>query len=146
QSRSLAELKAEFGTRAQTALQAAFQGLEVATRSAAPEAKDRAEASSSSLARPAIVSASAFDASERYKEWTIETLPELMELRHEGQLIIGFPALVDHGDAVGLQVFDDLDRAQAAHEAGVIRLLAIHFREPLRFFLNQTPARRSLRR
>ncbi|NDA23209.1 MAG: ATP-dependent RNA helicase HrpA, partial [Betaproteobacteria bacterium] len=139
QSRSLAELKAEFGTRAQTALQAAFQGLEVATRSAAPEAKDRAEASSSSLARPAIVSASAFDASERYKEWTIETLPELMELRHEGQLIIGFPALVDHGDAVGLQVFDDLDRAQAAHEAGVIRLLAIHFREPLRFFLKQMP-------
>ena len=38
-----------------------------------------------------------------------------------------------------MQVFDDLDVAHVAHEDGLMRLLTIHFREPLRFFLKQLP-------
>jgi ATP-dependent helicase HrpA len=33
-------------------------------------------------------------------------LPELMELERAGQTLVGYPALVDAGDGVTLQVFD----------------------------------------
>jgi hypothetical protein len=67
------------------------------------------------------------DASQRFQHWAFDSLPELMEIEHDGQQLIGFPALVDHGKAVGLQVFDDLDAAHVAHEDGLMRLLTIHF-------------------
>ncbi len=35
----------------------------------------------------------------RYTAWTFGELPELMEMRRGGQTLVGFPALIDHGDA-----------------------------------------------
>jgi len=144
-SRSLAELKSRFAVRGQSALQAAFQGLGLRDQSIPFKnraASDEAIAETQQTAPAPAGRGDAtlrFDASQRYQHWAFGSLPELMELKHDGQLLIGFPALVDHGDDVGLQVFDDLDAAQLAHEDGLMRLLAIHFREPLRFFLKQLP-------
>ncbi len=59
-------------------------------------------------------------------------LDEIMELRRGARTLVGYPALVDEGDAVSLQVFDAPERAREAHRAGVKRLLAIAFRERLR--------------
>jgi len=139
-SRSLAELKSRFGPRAQTALQAAFQELGLKD---APN-KTKCTAVSPAETEPYGVQKGQdelrpYDGEQRYKTWAIDVLPELMEISRDGQRLIGFPAWVDHSDAVGLQVFDDLDMALSAHEAGVMRLLALHFREPLRFFLKQLP-------
>jgi ATP-dependent helicase HrpA len=69
---------------------------------------------------------------ERYTGWTMGDLPELMELERGGQTLIGYPALVDAGDAVTLQVFDSPEKAREAHRAGVLRLLAIAFRDRIR--------------
>jgi ATP-dependent helicase HrpA len=52
--------------------------------------------------------ASSSDA-ERHTGWTLGDLPEVLELERDGQTLIGYPALVDAGDAVTLQVFDAPD-------------------------------------
>ena len=72
------------------------------------------------------------DEGERYTGWTMGDLPELMEINRGGQTLVGYPALVDAGDAVTLQVFDSPEKARELHRAGVQRLLAIAFRERIR--------------
>jgi len=150
-SRSLVDLKRRFGPRAQTALQAAFQGLGVVdlhTNAKAEQSTGIDPMDQNRGHRSAVDQGHGDikldDLEQRYKKWEIEELPEMMELNQKGQKLIGFPAWVDYGDAVGLKVFDDLDMASATHEAGVMRLLLIHFREPLRFFLKQMPDAQSI--
>ncbi|MGQ0512434.1 MAG: ATP-dependent RNA helicase HrpA [Betaproteobacteria bacterium] len=72
------------------------------------------------------------DDSERHTGWTMGELQELMEIRRGGQVLVGYPALVDAGDAVTLQVLDSPERAREAHRGGVLRLLRIAFRERVR--------------
>jgi len=74
----------------------------------------------------------AVDDSERHTGWTMGELPELMELKRGGQVLVGYPALADAGDAVTLQVLDSPERARETHRGGVLRLLRIAFRERVR--------------
>ena len=69
---------------------------------------------------------------ETFTGWTMGDLPELMEIQRGGQTLVGYPALVDDTDAVTLQVFDSPEKARELHRAGVLRLLAIAFRERIR--------------
>ena len=69
---------------------------------------------------------------ENYTGWTMGDLPELMEIERGGQTLMGYPALVDAGDAVTLQVFESPEKARELHRAGVLRLLAIAFRDRVR--------------
>jgi ATP-dependent helicase HrpA len=72
------------------------------------------------------------DEGERYTGWTMGDLAEMMEIERGGQTLVGYPALVDAGDAVTLQVFDAPERAAELHRAGVRRLLAIAFKDRVR--------------
>ena len=74
----------------------------------------------------------AIDEGERYTGWTMGDLPELMEISRGGHTLMGYPALVDAHDAVTLQVFDSPEKARELHRAGVLRLLAIAFRDRIR--------------
>ena len=69
---------------------------------------------------------------ETHGGWTMGDLPELMEIERDGRTLLGYPALVDAGDGVTLQVFDSPERAREQHRAGVLRLLAIAFRDRIR--------------
>jgi ATP-dependent helicase HrpA len=69
---------------------------------------------------------------ERYTGWTMGELPELMEIDRGSQTLVGYPALVDEGDGVTLQVFESPEKARELHRAGVLRLLAIAFRDRIR--------------
>ncbi|MBK8063803.1 MAG: ATP-dependent RNA helicase HrpA [Betaproteobacteria bacterium] len=69
---------------------------------------------------------------EKYTGWTFGDLDEVMELKRGGHTLVGYPGLVDAGDAVTLQVFDSPEKAREAHRAGVRRLLAIVFKERLK--------------
>jgi ATP-dependent helicase HrpA len=84
---------------------------------------------------------------EKYTGWTMGDLPELMELERGGHTLVGYPALVDSGEggdaAVTLQVFDSPEKARELHRAGVLRLLAIAFRDRIRD-LERTLARDAL--
>jgi ATP-dependent helicase HrpA len=69
---------------------------------------------------------------ERYSGWTMGDLAEVMEIARGGQTLVGYPALVDAGEAVTLQVFDAPEKARELHRAGVRRLLAIAFKDRVR--------------
>ena len=83
-------------------------------------------------ARSVLAAEAPVAAAERYTGWTMGPLPELLEIERGGQTLIGYPALVDAGEAVTLEVFDSPEAAREAHRAGVRRLLAIAFRERIR--------------
>jgi ATP-dependent helicase HrpA len=69
---------------------------------------------------------------ERYTGWTFGDLPEILELERNGQTLVGYPGLVDEGEAVTLQVFESPEKARELHRSGVRRLLAIAFRDRVR--------------
>ncbi|MDO8788659.1 MAG: ATP-dependent RNA helicase HrpA [Sulfuritalea sp.] len=57
--------------------------------------------------------------------WTFGALPELMEVKVGPGVTVGFPALVDTGEAVRLTAFDTEDKARAEHRKGMARLFAL---------------------
>jgi len=72
------------------------------------------------------------DEGTRHTGWTMGDLPEIMEIERGRRTLMGYPGLVDAGDAVTLQVFESPEKAREAHAAGVRRLLSIAFRERIR--------------
>ncbi|MES2942193.1 MAG: ATP-dependent RNA helicase HrpA [Pseudomonadota bacterium] len=76
---------------------------------------------------------------ERYTSWSFGELPELMEIRKGAQTLIGFPALIDLGDAVTIEVFDEPDMAAARHRAGLRRLFSLQIRDALKYLEKNLP-------
>ena len=58
-------------------------------------------------------------------DWEFGTLPERIE-----QPVVGYPALLDRTDRVGVQVFAAEDAARRAHRAGLRRLIALTTVDP----------------
>ncbi len=144
-SRSLAELRAAHGARAQNSFQQALAGIAAklpAGRGADERTARETRAGVSGTRNPETANAvpqSIASAGERFTDWSFGSLPELMELRKGRDTLIGYPAVVDVGDAVELQVFDDPGTAQARMREGLRRLFILALREPLRFFERNLP-------
>jgi ATP-dependent helicase HrpA len=77
--------------------------------------------------------------SRQYTTWTFGELPELMEVHKGGQTLVGFPALIDRGTHVEIEVFDEPDVAAAKHRAGLRRLVALQIKEPLKYLEKNIP-------
>ena len=136
--RHLASLKAELGGLARTAFQALAS---VKLPAAAPRPAEAAQGEpprrgvkAELAARPTAVAES-----PRYTGWSFGELPELMEIRRGAQSLVGFPALVDCGDGVEIEVFDEPAVAAARHRAGLRRLVALQIKEPLRYLERNIP-------
>lgn len=104
-SRSLAELRAELGVQARKD----FQHIADKDADAVSELEDS------------------------LTTWSFDELPELMEIHRKGQTLIGIPALVDHGDSVSIEVFDDPGQAARTHRAGLRKLFRLQLKEQIRF-------------
>ena len=76
---------------------------------------------------------------QRYTSWTFGELPELMEISKGGQTLIGFPALVDMGNAVTIEVFDEPDVAASKNRAGLRRLFALQIKDALKYLEKNIP-------
>jgi ATP-dependent helicase HrpA len=63
-----------------------------------------------------------------------------MEIRRGGTSLVGFPALIDKGDAVVIEVFDEPEVAAARHRAGLRRLFALQLRDALKYLEKNIPA------
>jgi ATP-dependent helicase HrpA len=74
-----------------------------------------------------------------YTSWTFGELPELMEVKKAGQTLVGFPALIDKGNAVEIEVFDEPDVAAARHRIGLRRLIALQLKETLKYLEKNIP-------
>ena len=137
--RNLGALKGELGAQARGAFQA-LAGL----RARAPEVSKgkvpEAPVGRSPIAIKNIASeAPAQTATQRHTAWTFGELPELMEVRRGPQTLIGFPALIDGGDAVTIEVFDEPEVAAAKHRAGLRRLIALQLKDALKYLEKNIP-------
>ena len=145
--RHLAALKAELGTQARSAFQAlAALKRPAPTPTAAPAPPAVAApgggkgVQATGVARvPKAAATQTAKAPERYTAWRFGELPELMELRQGAQTLIGFPALIDKGTHVEIEVFDEPDVAASKHRAGLRRLVALAIKEPLKYLEKNIP-------
>ena len=167
QGRNLGALKAELGSKARGAFQALAglklassveklgSGSDVANANALTDAGQRAP-HTSQKSSPAALHRSTTGATagkvgsdpdvlknaialQRHTTWSFGELPELMEISKGGQSLIGFPALVDMGDAVSIEVFDEPDVAAAKNRAGLRRLFALQIKDALKYLEKNIP-------
>jgi len=159
QGRNLGALKAELGSKARGAFQA-LAGLKLATSveklgsaklGSDPDfAKQNSGSDTNSVKKTGSAThssatekkGSAFNsqiANKKYTTWSFGELPELMEISKGGQSLIGFPALVDLGDAVSIEVFDEPDVAAAKNRAGLRRLFALQIKDALKYLEKNIP-------
>jgi ATP-dependent helicase HrpA len=150
--RNLGALKAELGAQARGAFQA-LAGLKLSAGGAAEvaspplrDAQERSAHAARAQRAPApagkVASSpapAARSSAERYTAWTFGELPELMEIKKSGQTLIGFPALIDAGDAVTIEVFDEPEVAAARHRVGLRRLFALQIRDALKYLEKNVP-------
>ena len=110
-SRNLAELRAEYRDRVEQAYATAEVGHEVkiGDRPQFYESQNRGLS-------PIFTGVT---------EWSFGVLPELMEVKVGTGTTLGFPALVDMGEAVRLAAFDTEDKARAENRRGMARLFAL---------------------
>ena len=146
--RNLGALKAELGAKARGAFQAlATLKVQQAAETASSGRVSEPKRPSPSTGRPSAAPekeavAPARNAPlepQRYTGWTFGELPELMEIRKGGASLIGFPALIDQGDSVTIEVFDEPQVAAARHRAGLRRLFALQIRDALKYLEKNIP-------
>ncbi|MBP8780186.1 MAG: ATP-dependent RNA helicase HrpA [Alicycliphilus sp.] len=152
QSRNLGALKAEWGGKARGAFQALAELKLAATPAAAaslPSPPGRGQGEGKAGAAPVASSphpsplpkgeGAKTQAEARYTTWSFGELPELMELKKGGHTLIGFPALIDQGDAVTIEVFDEPELAAAKHRLGLRRLCALQIKDALKYLEKNIP-------
>ena len=143
--RNLGALKAEWGAKARGAFQALAS---LKTQGSAPAQGDPAGttaaretaplAAAPALQRPQEAAA-AVASGGRHTAWDFGELPELMEIQKGGTSLVGFPALVDQGDAVTIEVFDEPEVAAVRHRTGLRRLFALQIRDGLKYLEKNIP-------
>ncbi|QKO21816.1 ATP-dependent RNA helicase HrpA [Rhodoferax sp. BAB1] len=144
--RNLGALKAELGAQARGAFQA-LAGLKLASQAQPntvrpePVEGQRVPGTTTASVRTEknATAAPTVPADQRYTAWTFGELPELMEIRKGGQTLIGFPALIDLGEAVGIEVFDEPEVAAARHRGGLRRLFALQIKDALKYLEKNIP-------
>lgn len=140
QGRNLGALKAELGGKARGAFQA-LASLKLESLRPGPPAPAAPAEPKQGKAKPAIGASAAppASASQRHTNWDFGELPELMEINKGGQTLIGFPALIDLGDAVAIEVFDEPEVAQVKHRDGLRRLFALQIKDALKYLEKNLP-------
>lgn len=146
QGRNLAALKAEWGAKARGAFQA-LAALKVSSTVEAIKPSEPkqppAQAGQAQKApkndKTAPPKSPAQKAEQRYTAWSFGELPELMEISKGSTTLIGFPALIDHGSEVGIEVFDEPEVAAARHRVGLRRLFALQIKDALKYLEKNIP-------
>jgi ATP-dependent helicase HrpA len=71
--------------------------------------------------------------------WAFDDLPETYQFIQKGQAFVGFPAIIDEGDAVGVRIFDTEQKAALQHQAGLMRLFQLQLRKECTYVLKNMP-------
>ena len=135
-SRNLPALKADLGTQARSAFQA-LAGLKVAAADVAAPRDTKLSAPTAGVAsrQPEPIESQA----ATYTDWTFGELPELLEIKRGAHSMVGFPALIDRGANVSLEVFDEPELAASKHRAGLRRLVSLQLRDALKYLEKNVP-------
>ena len=150
-SRNLSALRAELGHQARGAFQALAQlktnpdlqpvaaPAQVAPRQAPPAHQNK------NMVHQQPIAPSVATALGPYTSWCFGLLPELMEVGQSGeagergQTLIGYPALVDIGTAVQIEVFDEPELARHKHRLGLRRLFALQTKDIIKYMEKNFP-------
>jgi len=76
--------------------------------------------------------------------WNFGELQEVMEIRQGAQTLIGYPALVDRGDSVDLEVLDAPQKARELHRDGLRRLFMLQLKEQAKYLEKNLPGLRDM--
>ena len=156
--RNLGALKADWGSKARGAFQALAQlktnkqdsesgddSKSIGVRARFPSDNraltpiDSSTEARGAVPRQTTAPSKQQSADQRHTTWSFGELPELMEIRKGGQTLIGFPALVDGGDAVTIEVFDEPEVAAVKHRKGLARLFALQIKDALKYLEKNIP-------
>jgi ATP-dependent helicase HrpA len=77
--------------------------------------------------------------------WDFDELPEQVETGSHGIRLVGYPALVDTGDSVAIEVLGSEVEAQASHRAGLRRLFMLAMPKDMRQLRKQLPGLQQMR-
>ena len=153
-SRQLPALKADWGSKARGQFQALAQLKGVLPHSKsnnqpqASKAEGTVAPASSMQTRPKQARSAtsptqaqppSAHASTLHTQWDFGDWPEIMEIRKGQQTLIGYPALIDMGTGVALEVFDEPDLAAIKHRAGLSRLFALQIKDALKYLEKNIP-------
>jgi ATP-dependent helicase HrpA len=76
--------------------------------------------------------------------WSFGELPELMEVKRGPQALVGYPALVDRGGAVDLELFDSAEKAASVHRVGLRRLFMLQLKEQAKYIEKSLPGMQAM--
>ena len=140
--RNLGALKGELGSQARGAFQA-LAGLKNLAKAPAAALSTPNYESNKALAQTfpsrTAIETIALRQPESTTSWSFGELPELMEISKGKQTLIGFPALIDLGHAVTIEVFDEPDLAASKHRAGLRRLFSLQIKDALKYLEKNLP-------
>ena len=156
QGRQLSALKSQWGPQARGAFQALAglkevmpraQGSTHVSQHSEPSDDQSQTAQQGRLAKndPArarnvsIKSATTVNTEKTFTTWSFGELPELMEITQGDQTLVGFTALVDTGESVCIEVFDEPDMAASKHRAGLRRLFALQIKDAIKYLEKNLP-------
>ena len=72
-------------------------------------------------------------------QWAFDDLPETYQFIQKGQAFVGFPAVIDEGETVGVKIFDTRQKAERLHEAGLVRLFQLQLKKEKTYLLKNMP-------
>lgn len=72
-------------------------------------------------------------------DWDFGDLPRTIEVGRQGTAVKGFPALVDQRESISVAVFDNRERAEAQHRAGVRRLFGLAVADKIKYIRKNLP-------
>ena len=147
--RNLGALKAQWGSQARGAFQALAQlkvnrepsAVATPNEGARPakESRPAARQTPAEATHTTATEVTGLQAGQKFTTWTFGALPELLEIRQGAQSLVGFPALIDAGDAVTIEVFDEPETAATRHRQGLRRLFALQIRDALKYLEKNLP-------
>lgn len=70
-------------------------------------------------------------------QWDFDSLPQQWRFRQAGVDIVGYPALVDHGQSVAIELCDYPWQAQHEHRLGVLKLLRLGNAQSVKYLRKQ---------
>lgn len=72
-------------------------------------------------------------------KWVFADLPEIYQFEQNGQNFIGYPAMIDEGDAVGVRILDTQAKADLQHAFGLARLFQLQLKKESKYILKNLP-------
>ena len=158
QGRQLSALKSQWGAQARGAFQALAGLKEAMPKTQTSNDVDQRSEFSNSQSQPvqkrrlggkdpshrhtqnvSHKSATSGNTEKTFTTWSFGELPELMEITQGDQTLVGFTALVDTGESVCIEVFDEPDMAASKHRAGLRRLFALQIKDAIKYLEKNLP-------